>query len=75
VRAELLQLEKAGYNPNDWVNYPDSLQSAQARVAAQNSAMPAGQAGYGSSINGKSEAGHQAEVTVSTYSPPVYVVR
>lgn len=38
VRAELAQLEKAGYNPADYVNYPENIQRAEAIVAAQNSA-------------------------------------
>jgi len=35
VRAELVALEKAGYNPNDWINYPENLQAAQQRVDAE----------------------------------------
>jgi len=35
VRAELVALEKAGYNPNDWMNYPENLQAAQQRVDAE----------------------------------------
>ena len=35
VRAELAALEKAGYNPNDWMNYPENLQAAQQRVDAE----------------------------------------
>ena len=40
VRAQLVQIEKAGYNParsND-PSYPAALQAAEARVAAQNGA-------------------------------------
>jgi Domain of unknown function (DUF4148) len=38
VRAELVQLEKAGYNPFRAadVNYPADIQAAEARVAALN---------------------------------------
>ena len=37
VKAQLVQLEKAGYNPaGDQVNYPPNIQAAQARVDAQN---------------------------------------
>ena len=45
VRAELLELEQAGYNPggSDW-NYPNDLQAAEQRIQAnhlaQNSAAP-----------------------------------
>src|SRR5471032_1093380 len=37
VKAQLVQLEKAGYNPaGDQINYPANIQAAQARVDAQN---------------------------------------
>ena len=36
VRAELVQLEKAGYDPaSDQTEYPKNIQAAEARVAAQ----------------------------------------
>ncbi|POR50173.1 uncharacterized protein DUF4148 [Paraburkholderia eburnea] len=53
VRAQLAQLEKAGYNPNDWMNYPTSLQRAEVIVAQQNSNA----ATYGGATNGTSQAG------------------
>ena len=38
VKAELTQLEKAGYNPvRRDPNYPEDIRAAQSRVAAQNS--------------------------------------
>lgn len=53
VRAELVQLEKAGYNPSeDRVNYPQDLQAAQARVNAEN-----GTTAYGASTAGSSQSG------------------
>ena len=57
VRAELIQLEKAGYNPttaNDY-DYPANIQAAEARVAAQNGATSYGPAVSGSSQSGSSE--------------------
>ena len=48
VREELAQLEKAGYNPNDWLNYPANIQRAEAIVAQQNSNNTAYGAGTGS---------------------------
>lgn len=69
VRAELVQLEKAGYNPatsNDY-DYPANIQAAEARVAAQNAQT----SGYGSSTNGSSQAGSRASTTPSSYSAPV----
>ena len=36
VKAQLVQLEKAGYNPSfDPIDYPVNIQAAQARVNAQ----------------------------------------
>ncbi|HEV3430676.1 MAG TPA: DUF4148 domain-containing protein [Paraburkholderia sp.] len=52
VRAELVQLEKAGYSPargND-PHYPDDILAAEAKVAAQNSAV--GGVADGSSASG-----------------------
>ena len=52
VKAQLVQLEKAGYNPaGDQIDYPANIQAAQARVDAEN-----GQAAtsYGPSTSGTS---------------------
>jgi|SRR5258706_11733715 hypothetical protein len=60
VRAELIQLEKAGYNPataNDY-DYPANIQAAEARVAAQNGTAQT--SGYGPSASGSSQSGHAA---------------
>ena len=67
VRAQLVQLEKAGYNPAtaNVDDYPANIQAAEARVAAQNGS------GYGSATNGSSQAGSRTEVTPSSYSVPV----
>lgn len=35
VNSELAELERAGYNPRDWMHYPDNLQAAQRRVDAE----------------------------------------
>ena len=54
VRAELIQLQKAGYNradANDY-DYPVNIQAAEARVAAQY-----GAASYGPAFNGSSQSG------------------
>jgi hypothetical protein len=61
VRAELVQLEKAGYNPStDRVDYPQNIQAAQARVNAENGANA-----YGASTAGSSQAGVRAAVPTS----------
>lgn len=58
VRAELAQLEKAGYNParGEDPNYPADIQAAEAKVAAQNSAASA----YGGVVSGSSDASGKA---------------
>ena len=77
VRNELIQLEKAGYNPAtlDDYDYPANIQAAEARVAAQNASAQADATGYGSNVNGSTQAGQRSETTISTYSPPVYNAR
>jgi type II secretory pathway pseudopilin PulG len=65
VRNQLIQLERAGYNPgqsND-TNYPSDIQAAEARVQAQNPAVAqtqepaANTSGYGGVVNGSSQSG------------------
>jgi len=70
VRAELVQLEKAGYRPAAGRDpyYPTDIQAAEARVAAQNGAAQS--SGYGSATNGSSQSGSR-DSTVSSYSAPV----
>ncbi|SDB86966.1 DUF4148 domain-containing protein [Paraburkholderia lycopersici] len=59
VRAELVQLEKAGYRPGlSSPYYPQDLQTAQARVAQQNGAAET--TAYGASTNGSVQAGDRA---------------
>jgi hypothetical protein len=60
VRAELVQLEQAGWRPamdmGNNPHYPDGIQAAEAKVAAQNGAA----SGYGGVVSGSSEAGRPA---------------
>lgn len=74
VRAELVQLEKAGYNPStsSTIDYPADIQAAEARVAAQNGAAQT--SGYGSATNGSSQTGSRASTTSSSYSAPVVTI-
>ena len=70
VRAQLVQLEKAGYHPGDGDNttYPAQIQAAEAKVAAQN-----GTSGVGGIIGSSSDAGRPAVSTASwdaMYSRP-----
>jgi hypothetical protein len=53
VREQLAQLEKAGYNPNLDVDYPQDLQRAEAVVASQNTGI----SGYGSDAAGTAQSG------------------
>jgi hypothetical protein len=72
VRAELVQLEKAGYvpsNSND-TQYPANIQAAEAKVAASNAG--AQDSGYGASTNGTSQAGQRDSFAASAYSVPVF---
>ena len=72
VRAQLVQLEKAGYNPSaSDEEYPENIQAAQARVDAQQAGVQA--SGFGSSTNGSSASGARQSVSVSSYSAPVAV--
>jgi hypothetical protein len=58
VRAELIQLEKAGYQPGlSDPYYPANIQAAQARVDAQNGTAQAAQSAYGGAVNGSSQSG------------------
>jgi Domain of unknown function (DUF4148) len=63
VRADLIRLEQAGYNPSagDDVNYPADIQAAEARAAAQNAAQGDQQRAVesmgGTQQRGSSEAG------------------
>ncbi|KVF01113.1 DUF4148 domain-containing protein [Burkholderia vietnamiensis] len=73
VRAELVQLEKAGYNPNDWMNYPDNIQAAQAKIAAaRDTGAQADVSGYGANPVATSQSGHRAVVPVATDRSSVY---
>ncbi|MEX3952460.1 DUF4148 domain-containing protein [Paraburkholderia sp. EG287B] len=55
VRAELVQLEKAGYNPAaDYNDYPQHIEAAEAKVSAQSGAVASA---FGGVANGSSAAG------------------
>ena len=57
VRAELMQLEQAGYDPakGENPNYPADIQAAEARVSAANSTT-----GYGGTASVSSSSGSRA---------------
>ncbi|WP_118185458.1 DUF4148 domain-containing protein [Paraburkholderia phosphatilytica] len=63
VRAQLVQLEQAGYRPAPGQNphYPDDIQAAEARVAVQ--AQTIGNvSGYGTPSTGSLESGSRNAV-------------
>ncbi|WP_028216585.1 DUF4148 domain-containing protein [Paraburkholderia oxyphila] len=69
VRAELQQLEQAGYTPSrgEDVNYPQDVQAAEARVAAHN-----GSTGYGGAVSGSSASGSPATASPSSPESQIY---
>jgi hypothetical protein len=68
VRAELIQLEKAGYNPaaSDESTYPADIQAAEHRVQEQNAQavaqQPSADTGYGAATGSTSQAGAPTRV-------------
>ncbi|CAB3657627.1 DUF4148 domain-containing protein [Trinickia soli] len=73
VRADLVRVEQAGYNPLDRIHYPDNIQAAEQRVKAQQGIAQADTSGYGPSVEGASQAGSPLkDGAVSSYSPNVY---
>ncbi|MBU7442261.1 DUF4148 domain-containing protein [Paraburkholderia fungorum] len=64
VRAQLVQLERAGYNPakRDNATYPEDIQAAEARVAARNSATE----GVGGVTSGAAQSGQRTSATMSS---------
>lgn len=67
VKAEIVQLQKVGYNNGDTdAHYPDAILAAEARVAQMNASTVANQAhpvavsSYGPSANGSSQSGGPA---------------
>ena len=57
VQAELAQVEQAGYDPRDYVHYPENIQGAEAKVEAQSATAQAATSGYGGASNGTSRSG------------------
>jgi Domain of unknown function (DUF4148) len=64
VRAELVQLEKAGYMPsraND-PHYPDDIQAAEAKISAQRNTSANVESSFGGVQNGSEASGSPAAV-------------
>jgi hypothetical protein len=70
VRAQLIQLEQAGYNPaSDQTQYPKNIEAAQARVNAENGMSASS---YGSSTNGTSASISRASESDVIGLGPIY---
>ena len=68
VRAELQQLEQAGYRPSgEDPNYPQDIQAAEARAAARN-----GSTAYGGVLSGSSASGSSTTGLPSAPASQVY---
>lgn len=76
VRANLLDVEQAGYRPSPGldVNYPNDAQAAERKLAEQRAAG-AKETGFGGDAVGTSQAGVRGDEAVSSYSPPIRVAR
>ncbi|WP_086972420.1 DUF4148 domain-containing protein [Caballeronia glebae] len=61
VRADLIQVEKAGYNPaqRDNTKYPGDIQAAEMRIAASDQPAHDGSTAVGGSVNHTSDSGHR----------------
>ncbi|CAB3771166.1 DUF4148 domain-containing protein [Paraburkholderia solisilvae] len=62
VRADLIRLEQAGYNPasGDDLYYPANIQDAEAKVAAEQARQTGNDAAVGTAGTGTSAAGKRA---------------
>jgi type II secretory pathway pseudopilin PulG len=64
VRAQLVQLQQAGYDATNYGNYPQDIQAAERRVAAQQTvaqnSAPVAATSYGPSSAGSSQSGSRA---------------
>ena len=70
VKAELAQLEKAGYNPGgEDVNYPQDIQAAEQRVAEQQGVASSS---YGSPSNGASASGMHTHTAPDNATQSIY---
>jgi Domain of unknown function (DUF4148) len=72
VKAQLIQVEKAGYNPNgDNITYPADIQAAEAKVNAQNgtAVAAANTSGYGGNAVGATQSGIAKPTNVDVIHP------
>ncbi|SAK89408.1 purine nucleoside phosphorylase [Caballeronia hypogeia] len=67
VKAELVQLERAGYSPamGEQANYPADIQAAEAKVAAQQNTNEANEAYGGTHAGGAASSASSARMPMS----------
>ena len=71
VRAQLVELEQAGYNPaSDQTQYPANIEAAQARVDAAKGLTAYGPSAGGSAVSGARAADANVIGLGSVYSNP-----
>jgi hypothetical protein len=72
VRAELVQLEKSGYNPADSsdAHYPAGILAAESRVGSSYEVKQS--TGYGPATDGASQSGQRGDLTQGISSPSVF---
>ncbi|MBP0588685.1 DUF4148 domain-containing protein [Paraburkholderia sp. LEh10] len=71
VRAQLIELQRAGYNPaTDSTQYPKNLEEAQARIEAQKGAASYGEPSGTTSATGASAKARQVVGLGSVYANP-----
>jgi len=69
VRAELVQLQQAGYEASSrGAHYPDDIQAALQRVHARNATAQADTTGYGAAETGSSQSGQRVSGATPTQS-------
>ncbi|ASW01350.1 DUF4148 domain-containing protein [Paraburkholderia aromaticivorans] len=68
VRADLVRLEQAGYNPSlaDDADYPASIQAAEAKVAAQDAAQTTQSSYGGMTQDGNTSSGTRTHMPASS---------
>jgi hypothetical protein len=70
VKAELVQLEKAGYSPGgEDVNYPQDIQAAEQKVWAQQGVAATS---YGSNTGSMAASGSRADYAPSQVTQSIY---
>ncbi len=73
VKAQLVQLEKAGYTPGlDRTDYPAGIQAAEARINPQQNFANADTSGYGAQPAAGAESGTPNKVRRIADGAPVF---